>query len=132
MPQPYDAQGNPHVAETEFEKRYGNAISDWLERHRHHSLTHYYKVLLDRATGSNLPEKLTALWQHPQAAPLLRQMQAYDELQARFHRAHLGLAVQQLKLVGADVGTGSTSFRTYLAKYEKELAPLFPGLAAVS
>ncbi|MBE9078430.1 hypothetical protein IQ241_14185 [Romeria aff. gracilis LEGE 07310] len=39
MPQPYDAQGNPHVAETEFEKRYGNAISDWLERHRHHSLT---------------------------------------------------------------------------------------------
>lgn len=127
-----DAQGNPHVAETEFEKRYGTAINDWLERHRHHSLTHYYKVLLKRATGSTLLEKLTALWQHPHAAPLLRQMQAYDELQARFHRAHLGLAAQQLKLVGADVGTGGTSFRTYLAKYEKELAPLFPGLTVAS
>jgi tryptophan 2,3-dioxygenase len=46
----------------------------------------------------------------------------------RFHQAHLGLAVQQLKIVGVDIGTGGTSFRDYLAKYNKEQAPLFPGL----
>jgi tryptophan 2,3-dioxygenase len=46
----------------------------------------------------------------------------------RFHQAHLGLAVQQLKIVGVDIGTGGTSFRHYLAKYNKEQAPLFPGL----
>jgi tryptophan 2,3-dioxygenase len=37
--------------------------------------------------------------------------------------------VVQLRRVGVEVGTGGTSFRTYLAKYEGELAPLFPGLS---
>ncbi|MEQ9358156.1 hypothetical protein [Coleofasciculus chthonoplastes] len=36
--------------------------------------------------------------------------------------------MQQLKLVGVEVGTGGTSFRDYLAKYHKQQAPLFPGL----
>jgi tryptophan 2,3-dioxygenase len=38
------------------------------------------------------------------------------------------LGITQLKTVGADVGTGGTSFRDYLAKYAREEAPLFPGL----
>lgn len=59
-------------------------------------------------------------------------MQAYDEYQTRFYQAHLGLAIQQLKIVGVDIGTGGTSFRNYLAKYNKEQAPLFPGLTASS
>jgi tryptophan 2,3-dioxygenase len=123
-----DANGNPHVAETEFERRYGEQVRGWCERHQSHSLAYYYTILLERSPGESLPEKLNHLMQHDHAQPLLNQMRHYDDLQTRFHRAHLGLAVQQLKLVGADVGTGGTSFRQYLAKYEKELAPLFPGL----
>jgi tryptophan 2,3-dioxygenase len=60
---------------------------------------------------------------------LVQFFSAYDDLQRRFHKSHLGLAIGQLKIVGADVGTGGTSFRDYLAKYDKEEAPLFPGLA---
>ncbi|HEY9622837.1 MAG TPA: tryptophan 2,3-dioxygenase family protein [Crinalium sp.] len=123
-----DANGNPHIAETEFERRYGDDIREWCDRHRYHSLAHYYRTLLEQTPGDSTPEKLSHLMQHPDANPLLKQMRMYDSLQTRFHRAHLGLAIQQLKLVGADVGTGGTSFRNYLARYEKELAPLFPGL----
>jgi tryptophan 2,3-dioxygenase len=36
--------------------------------------------------------------------------------------------VRQLAIVGVEVGTGGTSFRDYLAKYGKEIAPLFEGL----
>ncbi|NJN87709.1 MAG: tryptophan 2,3-dioxygenase, partial [Leptolyngbyaceae cyanobacterium SL_7_1] len=123
-----DATGTPHVAETEFDRRYGADIVTWLEQHRHHSLAHYYECLISRATGGSRTEQINVLRQHPHAAPLLRQFQSFDEIQTRFHRAHLGLAVQQLRRVGADMGTGGTSFRQYLAKYEQELAPLFPGL----
>ncbi|MBE9001587.1 hypothetical protein IQ274_26085 [Nostoc sp. LEGE 12447] len=49
-------------------------------------------------------------------------------MQRRFHKSHLGLAITQLKIVGADVGTGGKSFRDYLAKYDREEAPLFPDL----
>ncbi|MEA5604469.1 hypothetical protein [Nostoc sp. UHCC 0252] len=49
-------------------------------------------------------------------------------MQRRFHKSHLGLAIIQLKIVGADVGTGGTSFRDYLAKYDRKEAHLFPGL----
>ena len=52
----------------------------------------------------------------------------YDRAQLRFHRSHLQLATVQLERVGVDTGTGGTSFRDYLAKYERDLAPLFPGL----
>lgn len=124
-----DAEGHPHLAETEFERQYGAEIAQWRDRYRHHSLAHYYHQLLERTTAATVAEKLAHLKAHPQAAPLLQQMQAYDQLQTRFHRAHLGLAVQQLKQVGVEIGTGGTSFKDYLTKYEKELAPLFPGLA---
>jgi tryptophan 2,3-dioxygenase len=124
-----DAMGNPHLAETEFDRRYGSDITIWLERHRHHSLTAYYEVLLHRAPGDTQAQKVTSLLQHPQAHPLLKYLNSYDDLQTRFHRAHLGLAIQQLELVGVEYGTGGTSFKDYLARYDKQIAPLFPGLA---
>jgi tryptophan 2,3-dioxygenase len=52
----------------------------------------------------------------------------YDRAQLAFHRAHLQLAVVQLTRVGVEVGTGGTSYKDYLAKYESLLAPLFPML----
>ena len=135
-----NARGELHVAETEFERRYGDQIAVWFERYRHHTLTHYYHLLISRVESpdptrdvdtSPQPEPIQTLLDHPEAGPLLRQMQTYDQLQTQFHRAHLGLAVQQLRIVGADVGTGGTSFRDYLAKYEREITPLFPGLTPI-
>ena len=123
-----DGHGNPHIAETAFNHRYGADIEGWLKQHRHHSLTAYYEVLVNRASGASRQDQITALLDHPQAAPLLQQMKTYDQRQSHFHRVHLGLAIQQLKIVGADVGTGGTSFQDYLAKYDRELAPLFPDL----
>jgi tryptophan 2,3-dioxygenase len=124
-----DAMGNPHLAETEFDRRYGTDLITWIERHHHHSLTAYYQVLLHRAPGDTQAQKVTSLLQHPQAQPLLKYLNSYDDLQTRFHRAHLGLAIQQLEIVGVEYGTGGTSFRDYLAKYNQQIAPLFPGLA---
>lgn len=123
-----DAAGNPHVAESEFERRYGADVNQWCDRHQNHSLAFYYNCLLNRAVGDSPSERIANLINHPHANPVLKSMQAYEELQTRFHQAHLGLAVQQLKIVGADLGTGGTSFRKYLVKYQKEIAPLFPGL----
>jgi tryptophan 2,3-dioxygenase len=124
-----DAAGKLHIAETEFDHRYSTDIATWLERHHHHSLAAYYQVLLHRAPGDAHRQKVSSLLQHPQVQPLLRYLQDYDGLQTRFHRAHLGLAVQQLQLVGVKHGTGGTSFQDYLTKYDKQVAPLFPGLA---
>ena len=123
-----DAAGQPHIAETEFDRQYGAEIQQWLDRHRHYSLRYFYQVLLERASGNTVAEKLGYLNGHPHAHSLLGAMKTYDALQTRFHRLHLGLAIQQLKIVGVEVGTGGTSFRDYLTKYEKELSPLFPGL----
>ena len=123
-----DASGNPHVAETEFERRYGAEIAEWFERYHNHNLAYYYEALLNRVTGS-LDEKILSLQNHPHASIILEYITAYDKLQARFHQSHLGLAVQQLKIVGVEIGTGGTSFRDYLAKYNREQAPLFPGLS---
>jgi tryptophan 2,3-dioxygenase len=125
-----DAEGNPHIAEVEFNRRYGNDVANWFERYRHHNLVYYYEILLNRANGNSLEKRIANLLEHPHASTILNCMRAYDDRQTRFHQAHLGLAVQQLKIVGADVGTGGTSFRNYLAKYHQELAPLFPGLTA--
>ncbi len=124
-----DVMGTPHIAETEFDRRYGADIATWLEHHRHHSLAAYYQVLLHRTPGDAQAQQVSSLLQHPQAQPLLKCLNNYDDLQTRFHRAHLGLAIQQLELVGVEYGTGGTSFRDYLAKYDKQVAPLFPGLA---
>lgn len=127
-------QGELHVAETEFERRYGDQIAAWFERYQHHTLAHYYRLLIARVeTGSSSgsspqPTSVQVLLDHPQAGPLLHQLRSYDQLQTRFHRSHLGLAAQQLRIVGADVGTGGTAFRDYLSKYEREITPLFPGL----
>lgn len=123
-----DAQGNPHIAEVEFNRRYGADVAMWFERHQNHNLVSYYEILLSRADGDSQEERIASLRTHPHASAVLKCLRAYDELQTRFHQAHLGLAVGQLKIVGADVGTGGTSFRDYLAKYHKELTPLFPGL----
>jgi tryptophan 2,3-dioxygenase len=123
-----DAMGRPHAAETAFDQRYGADITTWLEHHRDHSLAAYYQVLLQRVQENSQFQKVTSLLQHPHVQPLLQCMNSYDELQTRFHRAHLGLAIQQLELVGVEYGTGGTSFRDYLAKYDKQVAPLFPGL----
>ncbi|MCA1994443.1 MAG: hypothetical protein LDL41_20715 [Coleofasciculus sp. S288] len=124
-----DAEGKPHIAETEFECRYGADIANWFERYRDRNLSHYYNILVTRATGNSPEERIANLFNHPHTSAILKCMYAYDEFQTRFHQAHLGLAVQQLKIVGVDVGTGGTSFRDYLAKYQKEEAPLFPGLS---
>jgi tryptophan 2,3-dioxygenase len=125
-----DAEGKPHIAETEFERRYGDDIASWFERYRNHNIAYYYQTIVNRATGETIEERVANLFNHPHASAVLKCMGAYEEFQTRFHQAHLGLAVQQLKIVGVDVGTGGTSFRVYLAKYNKEEAPLFPGLSA--
>jgi len=126
-----DGDGKPHIAETEFERRYGADIASWFERYRDRSLAHYYDTLVKRAIGNSTEERVANLLNHPHTSAILKCMRAYDEFQTRFHQAHLWLAVQQLKIVGVDVGTGGTSFRDYLAKYNKEQAPLFPGLTNV-
>lgn len=123
-----DAEGNPHIAEVEFNRRYGDQVATWFERYCDRNLAAYYEILVSRAAGNSQAEQLDCLRNHPHATAILQCMQAYDEYQTRFHQAHLGLAIQQLKIVGVDIGTGGTSFRDYLAKYNKEQAPLFPGL----
>ncbi|MDY7012468.1 MAG: tryptophan 2,3-dioxygenase family protein [Cyanobacteriota bacterium] len=123
-----DGAGNPHVAEVEFNRRYGKEIEAWFEQYRQHNLAFYYELLLGRAEGNSRDEKIATLLEHPRTQGILKRMRDYDELQTRFHQGHLGLATKQLKIVGVDVGTGGTSFRNYLAKYDRTVAPLFPGL----
>ncbi len=117
-----DASGKPHIAEVEFNRRYGDQVAMWFEQYRDRNLAHYYEILTSRASaGNSQAQRLDSLRNHPHASAILKCMSAYDELQTRFHQAHLGLAIQQLKIVGADVGTGGTSFRDYLAKYHKSM-----------
>jgi tryptophan 2,3-dioxygenase len=123
-----DAEGKPHLAEVEFERRYGDQVAEWFEQYRDRNLAAYYELLISRAAFDSQAKRLESLRNHPHASAILQCLRAYDEYQTRFHQAHLGLALQQLKLVGVEVGTGGTSFRDYLAKYNKEQAPLFPGL----
>lgn len=118
-----DAQGTLHVAETEFDRRHGDDVRHWLATHREHSLVHWWRVLRSRVAT------VDALRAHPHAGPVLGFLAAYDEAQRRFHRAHLALAIVQLRKVGADTGTGGTPYRDYLATYDREVAPLFDGLA---
>jgi tryptophan 2,3-dioxygenase len=118
-----DAEGRLHAAETEFERRHGEDVAGWLETYRTHSLVHAWEVLKAR-TGGN-PDRLAA---HPAAAEVVSLLQRYEAAQKLFHQAHLALAVRQLAIVGVEVGTGGTSFKDYLAKYGREVAPLFEGL----
>lgn len=123
-----DAKGQPHIAEVEFNRQYGDQVAAWFKRYRDRNLVYYYQVLVQRVPEDSQEKRLNSLQKHPSAGRLLKCLRTYDELQTRFHQAHLGLAIQQLKIVGADIGTGGTSFRDYLAKYTREQAPLFPGL----
>jgi tryptophan 2,3-dioxygenase len=118
-----DAAGNLHSAETEFQKRHGADIQHWLQVHSEHSLVHYWALLRTRSGGST-----SALMQHADAAQLVGLLQKYEAAQKLFHQAHLALAVRQLAIVGVEIGTGGSSFKDYLAKYGREIAPLFDGL----
>lgn len=122
-----DAEGKLHVAETEFDRRHGPEVAEWMERHREHSLVHYWELLKTRA-GVDAAQ----LVEHPGAAELMGLLLRYEAAQKLFHQAHLALAVRQLAIVGVEVGTGGTSFKDYLAKYGREVAPLFEGLPQVS
>lgn len=122
-----DAEGNIHVAESEFEKHYGGQVRDWFAAYREHSLLHYARQL-QAIAERQAPGQAGFLDADPQAGPLVRLFAAYDRAQLAFHRAHLQLAVVQLTRVGVETGTGGTSYKDYLAKYEAELAPLFPKL----
>jgi tryptophan 2,3-dioxygenase len=118
-----DADGQIHVAESEFERRYGDEVRGWLERHRDDNLAAHWRRMAEGAGGD-----LAALRRDPDTAELLSELAAYDRHQLMFHRAHLQVATRQLQIVGVEVGTGGTSFRDYLQTYDKEVAPLFPGL----
>ena len=117
-----DETGRIHPAETELERRHGDLLRAWIESTRSSSLRAHYEALVARAP-------LAELRGHPSAGPLLRALAEHDHEQLRFHRAHLVVATEQLARVGVHVGTGGTSFRDYLARYEREQAPLFEGLA---
>lgn len=121
-----DAQGRLHVAETEFERVYGEQVASWLAKHREFSLAHEWRVLRERLAAADAPVQAAA---RERLAPLLSMLEDYDSAQATFHRGHLHLAAVQLQRVGATLGTGGTSFKDYLARYEREVQPLFEGLA---
>jgi tryptophan 2,3-dioxygenase len=120
-----DAQGQLHVAETEFDRLYGAQVAGWIEAHRAHSLAHWWRVWRDRVAAAPTAVQAKA---RAQAAPLLALLKDFDTAQSAFHQSHLHLAVVQLRKVGVEVGTGGTSFKDYLARYGREVAPLFEGL----
>jgi tryptophan 2,3-dioxygenase len=116
-----DAEGRPHVAETEFDRKFGPDIARWLHAHESHSLRFYWDILRNRAP-------LEVLRQSDNAQELMTLFQRYEAAQKLFHGAHLALAVRQLAIVGVEIGTGGSSFKDYLARYGKDIAPLFEGL----
>ncbi len=123
-----DAEGKVHVAESEFDRHYGDAVKGWFRTYADHSLLAYADRLVAIARR-HAEEPVTWLDAHPEAGPVIRLMAAHDRAQLGFHRAHLQLATVQLTRVGVEIGTGGTSFRDYLAKYEAMLSPLFPAFA---
>jgi tryptophan 2,3-dioxygenase len=125
-----DATGKVHVAESEFDKHYGPRVRAAFERYRAHSLRHYFEALLARAPAEGREARVAWLDGHEITASLMERLRQYEARQVTFHQAHLGLAVRQLSIVGVEIGTGGSSFKDYLAKYNREIAPLFPGLAA--
>jgi tryptophan 2,3-dioxygenase len=119
-----DAQGQLHVAETEFDRRHGPDVQQWLRSHATHNLAHYWGLLRSALATD------TALAQRADLVELVADLRELDRSLATFHKAHLNLAVEQLRRVGVEVGTGGTSFKQYLARFEAEVAPLFEGLPA--
>jgi tryptophan 2,3-dioxygenase len=118
-----DADGKPHVAETEFDRKFGDDIARWLNEHENHSLVIYWEELKSRADGD-----IARLSTSESAQEFIGLLQRYEAAQKLFHQAHLALAVRQLAIVGVEIGTGGSSFKDYLARYGKEIAPLFDGL----
>lgn len=123
-----DSAGNLHPAEVEFNRRYGPQVTEWFDRYRHHSLVHYFNTLCQWISDQTPQDSRQQLSQYSNLTPLLELLAQYDNCKRQFHQAHLGLAAQQLSLVGVKIGTGGTTFQDYLAKYNREVAPLFPGL----
>ena len=109
--------------------RFGAEVAGWFDRYRDRSLRAAFERLVERAAGGDRATRIAALRDHAAAAPLLVQLRAYEEAQLTFHRIHRQLAIQQLEMVGVDYGTGGTSFRDYLARYEQQAQPLFAGLS---
>jgi tryptophan 2,3-dioxygenase len=120
-----DAEGRLHVAETEFERQHGADIACWLAEHRGFNLAHGWAELRARLQAAPVALRTAALGR---TAAWRAMLKAYDQAQTAFHRAHLQLALVQLRRVGAATGTGGTSFNEYLARYDTEVAPLFDGL----
>jgi tryptophan 2,3-dioxygenase len=120
-----DAEGRLHVAETEFDRRFGEQVAAWMAEHASHSLAAHWRTCRERLAAAAPAVREAAA---SRLAPLVALLKDYETAQAGFHRAHLQLAVVQLAKVGADVGTGGTSFKDYLARYHREVAPLFDGL----
>lgn len=118
-----NADGHLDIAETRFDEVYGDEVTRWLTDHQHHSLTHYYRLIVDKAGD------VETAWEDHNARPVLALFAKVEHALQTFHQAHLSVAVRQLKLVGAQLGTGGTDFRTYLKKFNEDVAPLFPGLA---
>jgi tryptophan 2,3-dioxygenase len=112
-----DAEGKPHIAETTFNHVYGKQVQESFERYAAHNLVTLCRRVFDRGAAD------------AEARGLLDELAEYDRNQSNFHQAHLALAVNQLRKVGVEVGTGGTSFKTYLASYAAQHAPLFPWLA---
>jgi tryptophan 2,3-dioxygenase len=123
-----DAEGKVHVAESEFDRHYGDEVKGWIADHRSHSLRHYAEQLLAIAKANGASDPAGWLDEHIERGAADAPAGSYDRAQLAFHRAHLQLAVVQLTRVGVEVGTGGTSYKDYLAKYEALLAPLFPML----
>jgi tryptophan 2,3-dioxygenase len=119
-----DAEGRLHVAETEFDRRYGAEVQDWLDRHRSHNLAYYWGCLREAL------QREPALAERADVRTHTGDLREIDRALVTFHKAHLNLAVEQLRRVGVDTGTGGTSFKQYLAKFEADVAPLFEGLPA--
>jgi tryptophan 2,3-dioxygenase len=121
-----DAEGRTHPAESAFDARYGAQLAEWFGRYRTRSLAALFEQTLSRFPGASRAARVQAFRSH--APALAAELRAYDKAQLRFHRVHLQLAVQQLAMVGVEVGTGGTTFKDYLAKYGRDVAPLFRGL----
>jgi Tryptophan 2,3-dioxygenase (vermilion) len=123
-----DGEGRLHPAEVEFNRVFGTEVQAWFRCYESHNLRTYFERLCGLASGRTHKEQVTALRGHPLTAQLLVQFREYDEAQLGFHRVHRQLAIQQLELVGVTYGTGGTSFRDYLQRYEREVVPLFAEL----
>jgi tryptophan 2,3-dioxygenase len=124
-----DAAGRLHAAEAAFEQRFGAEVQSWFAIYRCHSLRHYFETLVAGAGAPDRRAAIGALLQAPAVGSVLQSLRAYEDCQSRFHAVHLGVAMRQLAAAGVTVGTGGTTFKTYLEKYGREQAPLFPGLA---